>query len=260
MQIENLTATASFSYLSHFLDLKHMLALPQTADPFQVNPNIPRAALGWPILILAILAWLPLGIGDWGPGVGKSVKHHRIALTLVTLLCLFMVIPLSQPIWQAIALLSFVQFPWRFLGPTSLFLALLAGLGAHQLHSQLTINHLPLTIFITAIITLYALPWLFPSQATTLPNDISPTETAVFETTTGWLGTTAAADYLPRTVQTLPSPDGITTHLDTTQFPDNFTIENLQETVHSRFLHLQCTRTNNGRIPHLPLPRLASYP
>ena len=121
VQIENLTATANFSYLSHFLNLKDVFAWPQTAVSQQVNPNIPRT-LGWPILILALLAWLPVKmvIGDWRLEIGLS---HRLALTIVTLLCLFMVLPISKPFWQAIELLSFVQFPWRFLGPTSLFLA-----------------------------------------------------------------------------------------------------------------------------------------
>ena len=243
VQIENLTATASFSYLNHFLTLRNILALPQTAVSQQVNPNIPRA-LSWPILILAVLAWLPMGTGDRGSGIGdrrsrnthhasRFILHPSSFILFVTLLCLFMVLPLSQPIWQTIDLLSFVQFPWRFLGPTSLFLAMLAGLGAQQLlsfiRSQFTIHNSLFTIVLTALIILYALPWLFPSQAHSLPNDISAAETAVFEQQTGWLGTTAAADYLPNTVQTVPTPDGLTTHLDTTQFPDSFTITDLQE-------------------------------
>ena len=234
VQIENLTATANFSYLSHFIDLQDIFAWPQTAVSQQVNPNIPRT-LSWPLLVLAILAWLPVKkeIGDWRLEIGLS---HRLALTIVTLLCLFMVLPISQPFWQAIELLSFVQFPWRFLGPTSLFLAMLAGFGAQQLASKLTIYHLPFTIYhylflviLTITIVIYALPWLFPSQATSLPTDISANETALFEQQTGWLGTTAAADYLPRTVTTLPEPDDFTNHLDTSQFSNTFAIENLEE-------------------------------
>ncbi len=241
VQIENLTATAAFSYLNNFLTLSDIFAWPQTAVSQQVNPNIPRS-LSWPIFILAIFAWLPIKKegGGWGLGAGQSPIPNpqspipqRTALTFATLLCLLMTTPLSQPIWQAFDLLSFVQFPWRFLGPASLFLALLAGLGAQQLwnllSSQFTIHNSQFTIILTALITLYALPWLFPSPANTLPTNITPAETIQFEIQTGWLGTTAAADYLPRTVQTLPAPDDLTTHLDTTQFPDTFTIENLQE-------------------------------
>jgi len=155
-----------------------------------------------------------------------------LGLTLVVLLCLFMVLPLSQPLWNAIGLLSFVQFPWRFLGPASIFLAMLAGLGAMQLWSWLTsqfaIRNSLFIILLTLCFVLFALPWLFPSRAKSLPNDISPADTILFEVETGWLGTTAAADYLPRTVESLPVPDSARAGLIATQLPDELMVQDLQ--------------------------------
>ncbi|MFO7679850.1 MAG: hypothetical protein R6X34_07345 [Chloroflexota bacterium] len=229
VQIENLTATSAFAYVNHFLALADLLAWPQTADPQQVNPAIPRS-LSWPVLVLALLAWLPtkrLKI----EGV-RMVKAQRLGLTLAALLCLLMASPLSQPLWAAVDLLAFVQFPWRLLGPASLFLAMLAGLGAMQLwarlHSQFTIHNSQFIIVIAAFILLFALPWLFPSRATALPIDLSPADTIQFEVETGWLGTTAAADYLPRSVEILPKPDMTRSGLAASQLPIEWVAADLQ--------------------------------
>ncbi|MBE2225287.1 MAG: hypothetical protein IAF02_27365, partial [Anaerolineae bacterium] len=132
----------------------------------------------------------------------------------------------------AVGLLAFVQFPWRFLGPASVFLAMLAGLGAIQLQawltSQFTIRNsqfiIFIIIFITALILLFALPWLFPSRAHSLPPDQSPADTIQFEVETGWLGTTAAADYLPRDVQSLPLADVTRSGLAATQLPEGLLV------------------------------------
>ncbi|MCZ7673387.1 MAG: hypothetical protein M5U34_42865 [Chloroflexi bacterium] len=167
VQIENLTATSGFTYLNHFLTWLDLLAWPKTAVPQQVNPAIPRS-LSWPVVALALVAWLPVkgrvtrGKGQYQgaaagvDGGGNAVHFHALAV---------------QPArvasgWTAL----FVQFPWRFLGPASVFLAMLAGLGAIQfqarLTSQFTGDQRPpiisqFIILITALILLFALPWLF---------------------------------------------------------------------------------------------------
>lgn len=227
VQIENLTATSGFTYRNHFLTWIEVLAWPQTAVPLQVNPPIPRS-LSWPVVALAILAWLPIKRLKI-----EGLKVQRLGLTIAALVCLLMVLPWSQPLWEAIGLLAFVQFPWRFLGPVSIFLAMLAGLGAMQLFtrrsSEAVVNrpkfHYLLFVSVTSLILLFALPWLFPSRAHTLPTDMSPAATIQFEVETGWLGTTAAADYLPRDVQALPVPDNGRSGLTATQLADGLRVQ-----------------------------------
>ena len=231
VQIENLTTTSGFTYLNHFLTWIEVLAWPQTAVPLQVNPPIPRS-LSWPVVLLAILAWLPIKRLKI-----EGLKVQRLGLTIAALVCLLMVLPWSQPLWEALGLLAFVQFPWRFLGPASIFMAMLAGLGAMNfygwLRSQALVNrpksHYSLFIIVvSSLILLFALPWLFPSRAQSLPQDMSPADTIQFEVETGWLGTTAAADYLPRTVQALPMPDNGRSGLAATQLPHELAMTGLQ--------------------------------
>ncbi|PID85106.1 MAG: hypothetical protein CSB13_09715, partial [Chloroflexi bacterium] len=144
VQIENLTATAGFTYVNHFLAWTDILARPQTADPMQVNPAIPRS-LSLPVVGLAFLAWLPIQ----GLKIERValVKVQRLGLTGAALLSLFMVLPWSQLWWEAVDLLAFVQFPWRFLGSASIFLAMLAGFGAMRsgewLAAHFKLHHSP---------------------------------------------------------------------------------------------------------------------
>jgi hypothetical protein len=166
--------------------------------------------------LLALAAWLP------GVSLTYGQKAHRVAITLGTGAILFMTTAASVAIWTSVPLLNFVQFPWRFLGPTAIGLGMLAGLGAQQLSGLVSrlINQTgerrspnwllySLILLISAVILLYALPSLFPSSAPNLPDTITPEDTIRFEIETGWLGTTAAADYLPQSVQELPPAESL---------------------------------------------------
>jgi uncharacterized protein DUF6541 len=57
---------------------------------------------------------------------GEGARHVRFQL-LVTVLAVFMMLPVSVRIWEAIRPLRFLQFPWRLLTLTSLSTSLLCG-------------------------------------------------------------------------------------------------------------------------------------
>lgn len=260
VQIENLTGSSNFAYTNHFLNLSELFAWPKTAVPNQINPPIPRS-LPWPAIILALFAFLPgkkKEAGDWRLKISPSPissLQSLFFLTLLTLGSLFMTLPASQFIWDAIPLLAFVQFPWRFLGMATLGLAMLAALGAQKLvhgwelmvdrqrpmpHSAFRFSHFLFLVF-CLLFTVFALPWLFPGAPPPLPTAVSPQDTIRFEAETGWLGTTAAADYLPIAVQALPpfasllprydaAPSGtFISRLDTATLPANFTLLDQEE-------------------------------
>jgi len=248
VQIENLYAPADFAFANNFLQVEELLAWPSTADPSQVNPPLARS-LGWPALILALAAWLP------GVSLTYGQKAHRLTITLGTGALILMTTSASQVIWTTVPLLDFIQFPWRFLGPAAIGLGMLAGLGALQLSDlpnrsinqakgQRAPSWLPFTLIllISALILLYALPSLFPSSAPPLPDNITPADTIRFEMETGWLGTTAAADYLPRSVRELPpaesllpryqkvSPSNAIGRLNIDDLPEGFKIQEERDT------------------------------
>jgi hypothetical protein len=198
VQIQQLYLPEDFHYANHFLSLPELVARPKVADAALINAEL-SFSLGWPQLVLALLCWLPL------PGARpftETQRRHRLLFTLAFLLMVAMILPLSLPIWDNVPLLFFVQFPWRFLGPATLLLAVVAGAAVTRLPGR---SSWWLALSLVALV-LFGLPWLFPNryapEATPTPVDLIR-----FEAKTGALGTTSAADYLPVTVQTLPPAD-----------------------------------------------------
>ena len=85
-------------------------------------------------------------------------------LIWITVLCLvFMNTPHSAPLWDAIPLIGFTQFPWRLLGLASLMLALASGIGVVLIAATLPGGSGRAIVigFIGLIILLYALPWTY---------------------------------------------------------------------------------------------------
>jgi hypothetical protein len=195
IRLERLADGANFNFRAHFLSMADLLALPPRIDPAQVNPELPLG-LGWPALIAAALAWLPIG-----RGVTPAATRARLWLTLAAGGLLFLTLPASEPLWGNLPLLPLVQFPWRFLGPASLCLAGLAGIGLGR------IGRWGVPLFALATVV-WGLPWLSPPRYP-VPADPKPADLITFELETGFLGTTSAADFLPATVEALPAPDSL---------------------------------------------------
>jgi hypothetical protein len=229
VQIHKLYDSANFYYGNHFLAWTDLVALPQTADPAQVNPAIPFT-FGLLPLLLAALNLLP---GQNGRiATSRVATTHRLALALLLGLFTLFMLPLSLPLWDRLPLVEFIQFPWRLLGPASLLLAVLAGAGVARLPSRW---REPGAVLSSAAILLVALPWLFPASLASLAAP-GPIAAISHEIETGALGTTAAGDYLPVQVAQLPpsdrllplyetaAPDYIIPRLDDAQLPPGVTI------------------------------------
>jgi len=198
VQIHQLFAPADLDFHNNFSTLGELLALPRAVDPHLINHPAVRS-LGLPQLLLAVWA---VGASWWKGEHG--LKVHVLFLGILAVGLVVMILPISLPIWESVALLRFVQFPWRFLGLASLFLAVLAGVGA----ARMPLPDVPRLLVVQAVVTLYALTWLFPRY---LPDQAapSPLDLIEFEQVTGALGTTSAGDFLPIWVRTLPAADSL---------------------------------------------------
>lgn len=107
-----------FNYLAHFVGIKQLLfstfwgygvsALGEL-DGMSVSVGI----LNWsiPLLVVGLLLYL---------GKIKTFKTAAVFLFL-GLIALFLVHPKSQFVWDSLGIMSYIQFPWRFLG-VSIFL------------------------------------------------------------------------------------------------------------------------------------------
>ena len=114
----------------------------------------------------------------------------------------FTITPLSRPLWETLPLLSFTQFPWRFLSVQALAGAILTGaLALLPLRDSLRIG---LTLVAAIVLVATALGRLETDYLTLTGDDVTAERLAQYEWFTGNIGSTVSAEYLPRTVQPRP--------------------------------------------------------
>jgi hypothetical protein len=71
--------------------------------------------------ILSLFVWF------FSKEKGKRMNFIMITITALLGLLLFLTLQMSENIWNYIPFSSFVQYPWRFLGPIGICLALVCG-------------------------------------------------------------------------------------------------------------------------------------
>ena len=182
----------------HLRPLAEILALPHTADPTQQNQAIP-ISLGWPQLIVSAIGLLL----SWRLALRRYLP--LMLLIWITVLCLvFMNTPHSAPLWDAIPLIGFTQFPWRLLGLASLLLALASGIGVVLIAATLPGGSGRAIVigFIGLIILLYALPWTYRAYHDDLQVD-DIRDVQQFERDGGQLALSSYAEYLPLSADAL---------------------------------------------------------
>ncbi len=185
-----------YDYRDHFLPLGELFSGPIPTIEGEVVPYVPHS-VGWILPLLALG-----GLWPWGSPLTREQRRQQWLLAMVCLALLLMTLSLSLPLWERLPLLDFIQFPWRFLGPASLGLAVLAGVGLSRLPG-------PKRLWPALLLgcnSIFALAWLFPRCALPQPLLTSPNLIRI-EQETGGLGSTTAGDYLPRWVAERPTAD-----------------------------------------------------
>ena len=213
------TGNGSMNYAGNFLGLDQLLALPRLpVDADLLNPPVVHA-LPLAALVLATLAagrWLwPRTRPQDNNGQGWSLVYFGGAALTGTLL----IHPLAKPVWDALPLLQLTLFPWRLLGPVSLFVALLAGAlfadggrartasDAGRNEGRVGLQPAAWSLVFLSLALLFlmvaGLPFATPPRET-LPANPGLADLAGFEVPPDFIGTTTVGEYLPIWVQQLP--------------------------------------------------------
>jgi hypothetical protein len=201
VNLSNLIGGGShFDFRNHFLGLGDLLSPPVPLDWGATAPRF--------ILSLGVLQWAMAGLGLvllLADRVSHRGQAAFFALSLAFLV--FLMLPVSEPIWTAIPILPYLQFPWRLLGPAAAVSSIVAGYGMTGLVASLPRRLARVGPAVAvALILLLALP---AAQVPPWPADFGPTtELRVLEEELAgrWLGTTSTADFVPATVDVLPRP------------------------------------------------------
>ena len=146
-------------------------------------------------MVALLLGWRR---GDRRP----PTADRRVYLLLGSLIAVFMITPLSRPLWDHLPLLPFTQFPWRFLSVASFFLALLAGalvLPFRRPAARAAVALLGSLVLLAAGLLGLRVDHLILTDA-----DVTAERLAQYEWFTGNIGTTVSAEYL--TPESTPRP------------------------------------------------------
>ncbi|MEZ4514540.1 MAG: hypothetical protein R3C62_21920 [Chloroflexota bacterium] len=267
--LEQSTTTRNNDFRFNFATWGEILAPVAPEDPTLVNPPLPFR-LGWVPLGLAVVGVVLFfgqkgreagGQGSRGetrspllpcspaPPLSQEQTAHVWLMLAATAVYLLMSLPLSQPVWEKLPLIDFVQFPWRFIGRAALPLAFLAGLPfSHQLSvisNQLSGKPAPhtlhpataatphvllsltlLLLFLEAVPNLY--PRLCPEASFPTINDVH-----AYERETGLVGVDPEGSYFPRTVQKRPLSSPLEGNYQANQPPQRFDLPT-SVTIHSQ--------------------------
>jgi hypothetical protein len=200
VHIDRLLVPPVFVYWNNFISLRELLALPLPVQPDLLNPSPPRG-LGLAPVLLALPGLA--GLWRW-----RGARRRQVAFFgAATLVYAFLMTGASEPVWSAIPLLQFVQFPWRLLGPAAICLAMLIAAGVDLL-LDLEAGRLQrwgglVSGVAIAALLLSSLFWFDPRYCGGLEAP-QIADVVAYEQATDTIGTTAKGEYLPRTVQLYP--------------------------------------------------------
>jgi hypothetical protein len=161
-----------------------------------------------------------LGVGQAAlavVGVGAVLRRRNnrlrgpfLIMLAVVAGSLFLASDLSFAIWERVAALRFIQLPTRFLGPASMGLALLAGLGVETLLALRGTRWPGAALYVVSVAAVSASgwAWLFPRYCPLA----EPVSRAALVLSSDWSRRQAesAGEVLPRWVSELPDQEALT--------------------------------------------------
>ncbi|MEM7335178.1 MAG: 6-pyruvoyl-tetrahydropterin synthase-related protein [Chloroflexota bacterium] len=180
-----------FNYNTHFLATED---LPLIQDSFFFDYSVRGRVAYRTGLVQGITAVIAIILLFATP----KKPQNRLFIVGTILLATFMMIPWSKLLWDQLPLLSFTQFPWRFLSIQAFGFALAMG----------SLATLPKARWVTVgtLLLLYASSFgqLRTDHLILTDADVTAVKLAQYEWFTGNIGTTISAEYLPQTVQPRP--------------------------------------------------------
>lgn len=208
VKLANLVGTAELNYRNFFVPVTHLLEANPRPDAGAFNGLEHRLNLGLAQWVLGLsgaagmsTVWL-LWRRRFLETAGAETFINGLFFALAALALIFLILSASAPIWQGVAPLAFLQFPWRLLGPAVFCLSVLAGMNAVWLTrlperlASLLSGGMVVFILVLAAPTLVVTEWNHPAvdtsvtayhdaelrglqRATTFSNEYLPSAVAV---------------------------------------------------------------------------------
>ena len=212
IQLDRMISAPELDYRHNFITIADLLALPPSADTGLMNPGVPNS-LGPPLIALSITSIVGLSRYQ-----SRDERVHTAIFLCGLAGVLFMVLPLSAPVWERIPMLRYLMFPHRFLRLGSLAMAALCGAATRLFADERRFLSpaFGATLAAVALIVVCALPILYPPYYDGLSLNPTLAEMMEFERSTGTIGTTSFGEYLPIWVEWVPSGSPLEPMYDST--------------------------------------------
>jgi hypothetical protein len=183
-----------FHYSQYFVSWRDLLAAPPVLDSRAANPPFPQM-LGWAAWLVVLGGALAVIISFVRRSGRTTCRFWAAAGLVLVALCIFLTRPWSAFFWENLPFLALVEFPSRWLGPTALGVALVAGalVANWSEHGS--------TLFLAGLILAVGLSssvFLFPAQPFRAIDDLPPSRTQTYERRSQAWGLTSGNEFLPR--------------------------------------------------------------
>ncbi|MFB0534709.1 MAG: 6-pyruvoyl-tetrahydropterin synthase-related protein, partial [Anaerolineae bacterium] len=254
-----------FDFRQYFLSLGELLSPSLPLDTAASNPYMPfNLGLAQVLLsLVAVLALLPRF------GLRWEEKSHLLFSLVSLFLCVFMMLPVSTPLWERVPFLAFTEFPWRLLGLAGLFTALPAGMSLRLLTNRGRLS----PAFIALALSLVLLPttafvYLYPRQPFIEYPDPTPADIVEFELESHAWGTTSGSEYLTIWLTEKPKDSSLLplyragqpiSKLDNQHLPEGVRAEMLDHSVVSDSYHFAGPQAFTARFNTFYFPGWRAY-
>ena len=147
-----------------------------------------------------VLALIGAGVVLWKTRLRSAAGRLALASVVAASAAAVMSLGLSKPLWDAFAILQYLQFPWRFLSVASLSLSLLAGLWLAEVRWRPKTTRVVATL-VVLVIVLFGLPHARPSKFLAFDDEYYAPE----EIARKGINTTTREEYEPVWVKVRPA-------------------------------------------------------
>jgi hypothetical protein len=189
------------------------VAAPELLSPASVADLGDLALPGWKFR-LGLPQWLLAVLGVLTIFQTRARRSTVLFFTGAAMVLTGLVLPASEPLWKALPALTYLQLPWRLLGPDAIVMGVLAGAvvdwatALPWMWSRAAFGSVAVAAsLVGALPLLDPLPWADYGPVT-------PQRLLVFESE-GNIGTTAQNEFLPSGVKSMPAPQASLIHSDT---------------------------------------------
>lgn len=226
LNLSRTTRNNDFHY--NFLSWREaLLTVPAPHDPAFLNPPM-RIYLGVGRVALA-LAGVIVGLWRFRDGRRRLV----IFLSIATFSYLWLSTPSSLIVWEAVDLLSFVQFPWRMVGRALLPLSLLAGAAFEgRLFPDVGRGSRRMGAPLMAALTLMVVltwPDTYPPKGMCAAEPYPDMADVYARERAGWLGMDPESSYVPIWVEEHPESTDLAEAFMRGTLPERFDPTSLPE-------------------------------